>query len=128
MSPSGNRKAPVGEPGGDSVLISVNREPAIDLAQPSIQGEGRLCWNCELKAAFLMLGRGSVCCSRNVKASSLFSSSNVPGISTQTALTHDNEDTLFIILKIIGLSAVRSLIDMWWPLEPHVCFEFIWSR
>lgn len=73
MSPSGNRRAPVREPGGDSALIYVNREPAVDHAQHSIQGEGRLCWNCELKAAFLMLRRGSVCYSRNVKASSLFS-------------------------------------------------------
>lgn len=31
--PSGNRKAPVGEPGGDSVLIYVNSEPTIYHAQ-----------------------------------------------------------------------------------------------
>lgn len=115
MFPSGNRKAPVGEVGGDSVLISVNGEPAIYHVQHSIQGEGCLCWNCELKATLLIRGRGSVCRSRNVKASSLFSFSNMSGISTQNTLTHDDEDTLFIILKIISFSAVRSLIDMWGP-------------
>lgn len=56
-----------------------------------------------------------MCHSRNVKASSLFSFSKMPGISTQNTLAHDDENTLFIILKIISFSAVLSLIDIWGP-------------